>query len=291
MNAGYPADLYPGGRQIDTPYGSIRAYVTGPESGERVLLIHSITTPSSVFQGIVPRLVKAGYRVCTLDLWGRGYRDSPDLIHYDRLFCFQILSVLHSIGWSSETGYRIVGYSLGGCLGACFTSFYPIGVKGLIMIAPAGLLARKQLPLSRKIAINRNVPAGLDMALQSYLVPKRVEEAKQMISGDSVNVVRVLEWQQKNHKGFARSYLSTFREAPLFDQFDMIKRLKMHENDVKMFAIWGDRDDIVETKLVSSRLQNALPDMELKLIDKAGHDVVTPKPVEICEELFRMLKL
>jgi len=55
-------------------------------------------------------------------------------------------------------------------------------------------------------------------------------------------------------------------------------------------AIWGDADDIVDTKLVSANLKQALPEVELTIVDDAGHDVCTSKPAEIVEHLLRILK-
>lgn len=41
----YPPDAFPGSRDVDSPYGSLRVYEWGPIDGEKVLLIHGISTP------------------------------------------------------------------------------------------------------------------------------------------------------------------------------------------------------------------------------------------------------
>lgn len=41
----YPPDILPGGRDVDSPYGTIRVYEWGPEKGRKVLFIHGISTP------------------------------------------------------------------------------------------------------------------------------------------------------------------------------------------------------------------------------------------------------
>ena len=41
----YPPDVFPGARDVDSPYGTIRVYEWGPEDGRKVLLIHGISTP------------------------------------------------------------------------------------------------------------------------------------------------------------------------------------------------------------------------------------------------------
>jgi hypothetical protein len=42
----YPTDALPGARDVPSPYGSVRVYKWGPESGRKVLLVHGISTPS-----------------------------------------------------------------------------------------------------------------------------------------------------------------------------------------------------------------------------------------------------
>lgn len=59
----YPPDLYPGARDVDTPYGSIRVYEWGPESGRKVLLVHGISTPCLSLGSLAEKLVESGCRV------------------------------------------------------------------------------------------------------------------------------------------------------------------------------------------------------------------------------------
>ena len=42
----YPPDALPGARDVETPFGSLRTYEWGPEDGQKVLLVHGISTPS-----------------------------------------------------------------------------------------------------------------------------------------------------------------------------------------------------------------------------------------------------
>ena len=59
----YPPDALPGARDVDTPYGSVRVYEWGPETGERVLLVHGISTPSVALGDLAHELASKGYRV------------------------------------------------------------------------------------------------------------------------------------------------------------------------------------------------------------------------------------
>lgn len=59
----YPPDLFPGARDVETPYGSIRVYEWGPESGRKVLLVHGISTPCISLGIVAEKLAESGCRV------------------------------------------------------------------------------------------------------------------------------------------------------------------------------------------------------------------------------------
>lgn len=64
----YPPDIFPGGRDVDTPYGTIKVFEWGPQDGEKVLLMHGIGTPCVALGDMAKHLVSKGYRVM---LFGR----------------------------------------------------------------------------------------------------------------------------------------------------------------------------------------------------------------------------
>lgn len=67
----YPPDLLPGGRNVETPYGTMRVFEWGPEDGEKVLLLHGVGTPAIALGQLAKELVRGGYRVM---LFGRCCR-------------------------------------------------------------------------------------------------------------------------------------------------------------------------------------------------------------------------
>ncbi|KAI8937443.1 hypothetical protein NX059_005165 [Plenodomus lindquistii] len=154
----YPPHALPGSRDVESPFGTIRVYEWGPEDGEKILLIHGISTPSIALTDLGHKLVRKGHRVILFDLFGRGHSSgpSPDTIRYDTsLYITQVLLVLQSstLHWSAFT---ILGYSLGGAIAADFTSYFPNLVKGLVLIAPGGLIRTKHISWSSKCLYNSN---------------------------------------------------------------------------------------------------------------------------------------
>ncbi|KAF5008272.1 hypothetical protein FDECE_5436 [Fusarium decemcellulare] len=174
-NLVYQPDQFPGARDVETPYGSIRVYEFGPETGEKVLCVHGISTPCITLGPVANALAKRGYRVmlfsrgppnasriknhrsyCDLaiksfdlhfysgqDLFGRGFSDGvADLPHDARLYVSQMLLVLASspLAWTGDNAFRLIGYSLGGGIAVHFANAFPNLVRDLVLLAPAGLI-------------------------------------------------------------------------------------------------------------------------------------------------------
>lgn len=80
----YPPHALPGSRDVPSPYGSIRVYEWGPEEGEKILLIHGISTPSIALTDLAHKLVRKGHRVLLFGTWRR-----PSWTHMFRVFFHQ----------------------------------------------------------------------------------------------------------------------------------------------------------------------------------------------------------
>ena len=59
----YPPNLFPGARDVETPYGVMRIYEWGPQEGMKVILVHGDTTPGPMLGPIAEALVEKGCRV------------------------------------------------------------------------------------------------------------------------------------------------------------------------------------------------------------------------------------
>ncbi|CAO2657365.1 Nn.00g034910.m01.CDS01 [Neocucurbitaria sp. VM-36] len=264
----YPPHALPGARDVQSPYGSTRVYEWGPKDGERVLLIHGISTPSIALTDVAYKLVANGCRVMLFDLFGRGYSSapSPETHDYDSsLYTSQILLCLQSspIPWSPFT---IVGYSLGGALGADFTSYFPNLIKGLILVAPGGLIRTKHISWSSKLLYQSS--GLLPETLVEKLVAKRlwtgpttnqsveaqpgtVENAETTTTTTTISsktnnnnavylssthallphnpnstVSAVVDWQISHHAGFVPAFISSIRHAPVHNQHERWRMIR-----------------------------------------------------------------
>lgn len=76
-----PLDVLPGGRDVPTPYGTIRVYEWGPEDGKKVIFIHGITTPCIALGDLAHHLVHKGCRVMLFDLYDSHCIQQPVFSH------------------------------------------------------------------------------------------------------------------------------------------------------------------------------------------------------------------
>ncbi|KAJ9606371.1 hypothetical protein H2200_009332 [Cladophialophora chaetospira] len=255
----YPPDVLPGARDVDTPYGSIRAYEFGPEDGRKVLLIHGISTPAIALGGVAHALADNGCRVMLFDLFGRGYSDTPgDISHDIRLFTTQILLVLASspLSWTGgDSGkFSLIGYSLGGGIATTFTSYFPDLISSLILFAPAGILRPYHISRTSHIIysegvvpealLQRIVRRRLRSPMAAALKPtdkaddktvgateaaaaetgtENLESNSQALLSKSrpgASVEAAVQYQLKHYPGFIQAFMSSIRYGPVRYQHD-----------------------------------------------------------------------
>ncbi|KAF1834505.1 alpha/beta-hydrolase [Decorospora gaudefroyi] len=319
----HPAAL-PGARDVDSPFGTIRVYEFGPRDGEKVLLIHGISTPSIALTDLAHKLVGRGRRVMLFDLFGRGYSDapSPDTTHYDSsLYITQILLCLQSspIHWSSFT---MVGYSLGGAIAADFTSYFPNLVRGLVLVAPGGLIRKKHIAISSKMLYQSSwMPEWMVSKLVAnrlWTGAKRVETApdavenaettttasegnakylssnQMLLPGNPHSTVSsVVDWQIKNHRGFVPAFISTIRHAPIHNQHHRwsVIRENIESRAGPLKEVWivlGETDPIILADELTEDAKAVLGEdnVRIKVLEGAGHEVA----IERADDIVRVVR-
>ncbi|KAK4453371.1 alpha/beta-hydrolase [Podospora aff. communis PSN243] len=248
----YPPDILPGSRDVQTPYGTIKVFEWGPEDGERVLLLHGISTPCLSLANLAEALVAQGYRVMIFDFFGRGWSDTPTDVPYDiRLYTSQILLVLASsnLPWTGDNGFHLIGYSLGGGVSVAFAKFFPHMVRSLVLIAGGGLIRPEHVGTRSKILYSTGLfpEWALERVVKSRLMPKKVINEEQVASevvgstpkihknsdasgGHSydnavlstrrprLTVSAVMNFQLLHHEGFIHAFMSSIRHAPIYEQ-------------------------------------------------------------------------
>ncbi|KAF1841729.1 alpha/beta-hydrolase [Cucurbitaria berberidis CBS 394.84] len=327
----YPPDTLPGARDVKSHYGSIRVYEWGPADGERMLLIHGISTPSIALTDLAYKLVGKGCRVMLFDLFGRGYSSAPTPKdhHYDSaLYTYQILVCLNSspIAWSPFT---IVGYSLGGALAADFTSYFPILIKGLVLVAPGGLIRNRHISWKNKLLyqsggwvpewivermVAKRLWTGPETSGQIEAEPDAVENAETtttsrnnavylssrhtlLPSNPYSTVSAVVNWQIAHHPGFVPAFVSSIRYAPIHDQHDrwQIIRENIEKKNGKLEKVWlvlGETDPIIVAEELAEDAKGILGKeiVTVRVVKDVGHEIAIERADSIVDIVGRALE-
>ncbi|KAI6353631.1 hypothetical protein MCOR25_008920 [Pyricularia grisea] len=182
-NLDYTPDYFPGARDVQTPYGSMRVYEFGPTTGRKILFIHGISTSCQTLTKLAYGLAARGHRVMLFDLFGRGFSDGVgDLPHDARLYVSQALCALASspLSWmdGSTGGFDLAGYSLGGGVAVHFAASFPAAVRSLILLAPAGMIRKESFgAVTRFVFTAGLVPERVLAALTRWKLQKPIASA------------------------------------------------------------------------------------------------------------------
>ncbi|KAH6709511.1 prolyl aminopeptidase-like protein [Leptodontidium sp. MPI-SDFR-AT-0119] len=310
----YPPDLLPGGRDVKSPYGTTRVYEWGPPTGRKVLFIHGISTPCIALSELAHGLVSKGCRVLLFDLFGRGYSDSVDLPHDTRLYSTQILLAITSspLAWTPE-GFSLIGYSLGGGIAAEFAVAFPEIVKGLVLLAPGGLVRSEHFGWQSRVMYSGLLPPGLvewivrgrlgghpaerpvmkmgseeDSSIGDEVKGNRdpkFEDAVVVKSRPEVTVADVVGRQLEEHGGFVRSFVSSMMRGPIEGPRPHWRVLG--EMEEKVLVIVGEEDTIVLVDELRVDVEEAVGAgrVEYRVLDGEGHEFPITVPEKVLREL------
>ncbi|KAF2151913.1 alpha/beta-hydrolase [Myriangium duriaei CBS 260.36] len=307
----YPPDAIPGGRDVTTPYGSIRAYEWGNEDGPKVLMVHGITTPCVALVGMAKVLVDKGYRVMLFDLFGRGYSGTPDpdAVPQDAgLFCTQIQYVLTSspLSWTGSSKFHLIGYSLGGGIALSFTTYCPQLVDSLTLIAPSGLLRRSRMGRPFKLLRSNLLPVPI---MRTLISGKWTDSRAPLFPGrPGITVADAVAWQVNHTTGFIPAFVSSLQHAPIEDQHDrwriLGERLRQQTLDMqdksaasmglrngKVLLVVGKHDDVIVADELVPDVKELIAEehLEISYVD-AGHDLPVVQPNDIARTLVDFWK-
>jgi 3-oxoadipate enol-lactonase len=120
-------------------------WVTGPESGTLVALVHGATLDHHTFDPQVSALTEAGYRVLTGDLRGHGESKPLGESINISILADDLKAILDQIGVEQTV---LVGHSFGGFVIQDFAYRFPTRVRALAVIGSTDL-AKKPSVLNR----------------------------------------------------------------------------------------------------------------------------------------------
>ena len=266
------------GQRVCLSHGITHFELSGPPSGQTVVLIHGVATPYFVWDATVPALVEAGLQVLRYDLYGRGYSAKPDVDYTGDLFVQQLAELLNTLSLSERVD--VLGISLGGMIAPLFTACYPQRVRRLGLIAPGGVGLEKP-PIAKVMTAPR---------LGEWMVDKFGERALHKgvpkMFGDPARAADFLAKAAPHYQDprFRRAYLSTARHLAFRDISDTFRQV--NQNSHPVLLLWGREDKTVPFEN-HSLVMALLPNAEFHPLDGANHippyempEVVNPILVE-----------
>ncbi|RXV61168.1 alpha/beta hydrolase [Roseovarius sp. A46] len=235
----------------------------GPEGGPVTVCVHGLTTPSFVWEGLVPGLVAKGHRVLTYDLYGRGYSDRPGGAQEAGFFVGQLEELLVDQGVDGPV--TLVGYSMGGAIAAGFAARHPDRLRELVLIAPAGL-GHDLGPVARLVARGGVVGRWLMLAVFPMSFRRGCEAEREV----PTTVPGIVDRQQAElrWRGFVPAVARSV--AGILAETQDETHAAIARSGVPVRAIWGAKDTVIPLSR-KARLAEVNPDAYQYVIEGAGH--------------------
>jgi pimeloyl-ACP methyl ester carboxylesterase len=248
-----------------------------------------------------------------LDLWGRGYSDSPLGVRHDiRLFSTQIILALLSspLSWFGAT-FSIVAFSLGGPISLEFTSAFPETVRSLVLLGPAGLLRTLpqgyENPILHKpdLASDQEIREAVRLVLGVEPSPPPCDDLRRETGlhggptrvDQAFNMAALLQWQFDYHKGHVYSFQDTVRYGPLQHQesvwskvCDIFSGRARPDSPLygkKLLVFFGEDDDVVVATETVEDILRFLPSDHLQVqYLPGGHGFPYPNSESITRSIL-----
>ncbi|KAG0294846.1 hypothetical protein BGZ96_000335 [Linnemannia gamsii] len=286
LKCAYPEDYYPGGEYAELSYGETHYFLFGPEDGKKIVFVHGLSTPASVYNGVVRHMAANGCRVLLYDLYSRGYSVGPAVDHDPVFYVTQLHELLKHVGW---TQCNFVGLSLGGGIIAAYAHRFPETVLSLNFVAPGGLLSPKEIPWVGKIFL---LPYSEEIfshnSLKTYFSGKNVasmrEEFKHLgkIPACIDEAGEILKLQYRHHAGYPRGLMSTLKMFPLTSLKAQFATVQAHPFPVQI--VWGTKDTVIPGTTVET-IQELIPRIRVTKVEGATHSIVMTHPEAIIRSL------
>jgi pimeloyl-ACP methyl ester carboxylesterase len=269
------------GSFISLSDGVISYQWQGPIDGEKVVLVHGLSTPKFVWDATAQVMATAGFRVLTFDHFGRGFSDRPDVIYNEALYVRELLELLDSLNITKPVS--LVGYSMGGGNVVSFAGQYPKRVKQLILIAPAGFVPKYSGAASLALTpiLGDWLMAILGNAAMSVNIKKEV--ASGLAPADMVQKFE----QQAQYEGYLSSILSTLRHYPMDDLSHAYE--KVGGTGIPTHAIWGTEDKVVPFS-GGKQILKYIPHLKLYPVEEARHSVTYAQSDVVSAIILDILK-
>ncbi|MEE9599519.1 MAG: alpha/beta hydrolase [Anaerolineales bacterium] len=242
--------------------GWVHYQMDGPPDSPLVVFVHGFSVPSYIWDPTCQALVNEGYQVLSFDLYGRGYSDRPERVYDINLFYVQLKELLDKLEINSPV--HLVGLSMGGPIVARYGYTHPDLVSSITLVAPEVV----QTPNNDIFPMNLNgVGEYLMRAVMEPVVLPKLQ------SGDFYQPDKFPGWidlyrVQLQYHGTGRALLSTIRQLVKLNP--EMEYQELSQTKLPVLLIWGSKDQTISEEHIQV-LRELLPEMEVLIVERAGH--------------------
>lgn len=244
----------------------IDLFYSAAGEGQPVLIIHGWGKGGERWLPTARLLSKRGLRVIVPDLPGFGKTPAPAQPWGVADYVVALRSLLSRLGIDQVT---IIGHSFGGQLAVVLAAEPAVRVKRLILVAPAVL---------RTGSAKTFLAKGLAKNLKPWLRPLLGERKFSWARGFVYRVLGghdYLQAQDSIKPSLARIL-----------QEDVSAKLKLLSCPILL--IWGDQDRQLASRL-ADRLVSIKPEIKLRIMPQAGHDLPFQQPERFIAEIMNWI--
>lgn len=282
-----------GGNLADLKNGKLyyRWFYPEKENGEILVLVHGFSTPSVVWEGVLPYLLEEGFKVLVYDHYGRGYSSRPKVKYTKDLFVDSLDELIEHQEISQKI--NLVGYSMGGPIVAGYAEKHSEKVRSASFIAPAGYMSLS-VPWHQKLfyrlltmPIIRQfigvVAPSIFYGGNATLTLSTIEDEKHVPQERLNEIYR----EQMKYEGFTRSLLSTIKNFNLFQDKSSFKDIG--NSEIPCSVIWGTSDETVSFD-GHNEMQKDFNNLFSTVIENGFHDITYSMPTKVAKHLLSFLK-
>lgn len=252
----------------------------GTPNGKTVVLLHGGSYYGWYWKSQIEALTRAGFRVVVEDRLGWGKSSKPILPYSISLHASNTAALLDHLGIARAA---IVGHSIGGQMATRFAFLYPEKTTHMVMINPVGLTdnraGRGYRPFDGTVEVEPDLQKAYEADVRTDLARYVVWRPEYLEHLRIRHGVRLsAEWPRLAHVrelgGNLRGIDSTVNDWPKIQTKSMVL---------------GGMEDGPTFPADARRAAETLPNAELVLIPKAGHNPHEEAPEIVNRELIRFL--
>jgi len=275
------SQLFPAGTQFAARYllvdGAKIRYIDAGR-GAPVIFLHGLGASMYTWRKNLPAVVAAGFRAIAFDNRGFGLSDKPPAPYDNAAYARLTVAFMDSLRLSDAV---LVGHSTGGAIAAHVAIEYPQRVRGLVLIASAGLGAREPLlfRIARWPVLGRVALAFRGRGFTGRLLRATYFDASKVTEADVDQYYAPVA--QPEYGRALVGVLREFRFTALEGRLDRIAAATM--------VLWGEEDRWVPIAL-GRALATGITRSAFVSVPRAGHSVQEEAPDEVNHLMIRFLK-